>query len=50
MGGGRIEQKREKTHGHRQHCGACWVEGSVWGGVGGYRGMNGVVRRLDLGW
>ena len=25
--GGRIEQKRKRTHGHGQQCGDCWGKG-----------------------
>ena len=31
---GGLEQKRNRTHGHEQQGGDCWVEGSV-------RGLNG---------
>ena len=24
LGGGRIKQKRKRTHGHGQQCGDCW--------------------------
>ena len=29
LGDGGIEQKRNKTHGHGQHCGDCWAVGGV---------------------
>ena len=32
-GGGRIEQKGKRTHGHGQQCGDCW-------GGGGIKGLN----------
>ena len=34
VGGGGIEQKRKRTHGHGEQCGDCW-------GEGGIRGLNG---------
>ena len=34
LGGGGIEQKGKRTHGHGQWCGDCW-------GEGGIRGLNG---------
>ena len=34
LGGGGIEQKGKRTHGHWQWCGDCW-------GEGGIRGLNG---------
>ena len=27
LGGGGIDQKRKRPHGHGQSCGDCWVEG-----------------------
>ena len=33
LGGGGIEQKGKRTHGHGQQCGDCW-------GEGGIRGLN----------
>ena len=29
LGGGGIEQKGKRTHGHGQQCGDCWEEGSI---------------------
>ena len=34
VGGGGIERKRKRTHGHGEQCGDCW-------GEGGIRGLNG---------
>ena len=36
LGGGGIEQKRKRTHGHGQQCSDCW-------GIEGIRGINGNV-------
>ena len=33
LGGGKIEQKGKKTHGHGQQCGDCLGEGTI-------RGLN----------
>ena len=33
LGGGGIEQKAKRTHGHGQQCGDCWEEGGI-------RGLN----------
>ena len=29
LGGGGIEQKGKRTHGHGQQCGDCWGEGGI---------------------
>ena len=34
LGGGGIEQKGKRTHGHGQQCGDCWGKGAI-------KGLNG---------
>ena len=34
------KQKGKRTHGHRQQCGVCWVEGSI-------RGLNGNGKKIQ---
>ena len=31
LGGGGMEEKGERTHGHGQQCGDCWEMGNIWG-------------------
>ena len=40
LGGGRIEQKGKRTHGHGQQCGDCWGERCK-------RGLNGNGKKYN---
>ena len=50
MGGGGIEPKTKRAHGHRQQCGDCqgWEAGGGWVEVKeGIRGINGNRKKYN---